>query len=154
MPSAPKIITTVPTLPTRAEDCNKGDCGRILVVGGSLGMAGAPCLAARASILTDPPPVTVVIATRERPAQLANCLASLERVDYPNFDVLVVDNDPESDETRHLVEAIGRRYPVRYLRERRRGRAKEADVSVFHLRDIMLVVDIDGGQLVSANDLV
>jgi len=81
----------------------------------------APCLAARANILTDPPPVTVVIATRERPAQLANCLASLERVDYPNFDVLVVDNDPESDETRRLVETVGRRYPVRYLRERRRG---------------------------------
>ena len=46
---APKIITTVPELPARADDCNKGDCGRILVVGGSQGMAGAPCMSARAA---------------------------------------------------------------------------------------------------------
>ncbi|HEX4218846.1 MAG TPA: glycosyltransferase [Acidimicrobiales bacterium] len=79
------------------------------------------CLSERAAVLADAPPVTVVIATRERPDQLARCLASVLDVEYPNFDVLVVDNDPESDETARRVEAIGRRAPVRYLRERRRG---------------------------------
>lgn len=39
----------VPPLPTRAHDANKGDCGKILVVGGSRGMAGAPCLASRSA---------------------------------------------------------------------------------------------------------
>ena len=80
-----------------------------------------PCLAARATVLADAPPVTVVIATRERPDQLAVCLASLLRVEYPNFDVLVVDNDSESDETERLVKEVARQSQVRYLSERRRG---------------------------------
>ncbi|HEY3324910.1 MAG TPA: NAD(P)H-hydrate dehydratase [Planctomycetota bacterium] len=42
-------VTTIPALPARAPDANKGDCGRVLIVGGSRGMAGAPCLAARAA---------------------------------------------------------------------------------------------------------
>jgi len=33
----------------RAPDANKGDVGKILVIGGCRGMAGAPCLAARAA---------------------------------------------------------------------------------------------------------
>jgi hydroxyethylthiazole kinase-like uncharacterized protein yjeF len=39
----------VPPFPVRARDANKGDCGRVLIVGGSRGMIGAPCLAARAA---------------------------------------------------------------------------------------------------------
>jgi hydroxyethylthiazole kinase-like uncharacterized protein yjeF len=42
-------ITRVPALPSRAADANKGDCGKVVIVGGSRGMAGAPCLAARAA---------------------------------------------------------------------------------------------------------
>src|SRR4051812_44532291 len=45
----PEIITQIPTMPPRASDANKGSCGRVLVVGGSRGMAGAPCLVARAA---------------------------------------------------------------------------------------------------------
>jgi len=40
-------ITNLPRLPVRAPDANKGDCGHVLIVGGSRSMAGAPCLAAR-----------------------------------------------------------------------------------------------------------
>src|SRR3954471_9178967 len=40
-------ITALPRLPSRANDANKGDFGRIVVIGGSRGMSGAPCLAAR-----------------------------------------------------------------------------------------------------------
>ena len=43
------LTGAVPALPTRASDTNKGDCGKIMVVGGSRGMAGAPCLASRAA---------------------------------------------------------------------------------------------------------
>jgi NAD(P)H-hydrate repair Nnr-like enzyme with NAD(P)H-hydrate dehydratase domain len=42
-------LAEIPSLPTRATDANKGDCGRVVVIGGSRGMAGAPCLAARAA---------------------------------------------------------------------------------------------------------
>jgi len=40
-------VTALPRLPARAPDANKGDCGRVLIVAGSRGMTGAPCLAAR-----------------------------------------------------------------------------------------------------------
>ncbi len=43
------IFSKPPALPKRAIDANKGSCGRVLVVGGSRGMAGAPCLTARAA---------------------------------------------------------------------------------------------------------
>lgn len=42
-----QFVTNVPRLPARAGDANKGDCGKIVIIGGSRGMAGAPCLAAR-----------------------------------------------------------------------------------------------------------
>jgi O-antigen biosynthesis protein len=40
----------------------------------------------------EPPSVTVVIPTRHNREQLSVCLPSLARTDYPNFDVLIVDN--------------------------------------------------------------
>jgi GT2 family glycosyltransferase len=68
------------------------------------------------------PPVTVVVATRERPGSLAACLDSLARLDYPDYEVVVVDNDPVSDDTATLIRH--RAEPsIRYARESRRGLA-------------------------------
>jgi len=65
---------------------------------------------------------TVVVATRDRPAALRQCLDSLLSQDYGPFDVVVVDNAPSSADTRDLVvgryESTGR---VRYVREDRAG---------------------------------
>lgn len=80
-----------------------------------------PCLRRRAELIGDAPPISVIVGTRERPDRLARCLDSLAAVDYPHFEVLVVDEDPETEATRRLVaRAPGR---VRYLRQRRRGRS-------------------------------
>ena len=74
--------------------------------------------AARAST----PSVTVVVATRERTGSLAACLDSLARLEYPNYEVVVVDNDPITDDTAKLVRH--RAEPgIRYAREDRRGLA-------------------------------
>ncbi len=65
------------------------------------------------------PPVTVAVCTRNRTAGLAVCLESLLRIDYPNFDVLVVDNAPSDDATQRLV---GDQFPsVRHVLEPRPG---------------------------------
>jgi ADP-dependent NAD(P)H-hydrate dehydratase len=50
--SAPtiEIVNSLPTLPPRAPDSNKGDFGRVLVVGGSRGMSGAAVLCASAAL--------------------------------------------------------------------------------------------------------
>jgi len=42
-------VATLPALPERPHDAHKGDFGRVLIVGGSPGMTGAPCLAAMAA---------------------------------------------------------------------------------------------------------
>ncbi len=65
-----------------------------------------------------PPPISVIVATRDRPASLESSLDSLLRQAYPRFDIVVVDNAPSSSATRDLVlgkyASSGR---VRYLRE-------------------------------------
>jgi GT2 family glycosyltransferase len=79
-----------------------------------------PCHRVRRRALARRPLVTVIIATRERPDSLHDCLYSVLGVDYPRVEVIVVDNDPVTTATQDLVaRCFGRR--VRYLREMRRG---------------------------------
>lgn len=60
-------------------------------------------------------PVSVVIATRDRPDQLDRCLNTVLALDYPCLEVIVVDNASSSSAT---LELLRRRYPsVRYVRE-------------------------------------
>lgn len=63
-----------------------------------------------------PPPVSVIVATRERPRSLARCLDSLLRLDYPNVEIIVVDNAASTTATAELVRG---RYGdlVRYIAE-------------------------------------
>ena len=65
------------------------------------------------------PLVTVAVCTRDRTADLALCLESVSRLDYPALDILVVDNAPSSDATERLVRST---YPaIRYVCEPRPG---------------------------------
>jgi O-antigen biosynthesis protein len=67
----------------------------------------------------DYPLVTVAVCTRDRPEDIDRCLAALVQLDYPQLDVLVVDNAPATEATKILVES---QYPtVRYVREPRPG---------------------------------
>src|SRR5436190_21749172 len=45
-----KEVLAVPQVPIRRADAHKGDFGRALIVGGSVGMSGAPMLAAEAAL--------------------------------------------------------------------------------------------------------
>lgn len=65
------------------------------------------------------PLVTVAVCTRDRPDDMKLCLSALSKLDYPNLEILVVDNAPTTDSTRNLVEG---NYPqVRYVCEPRPG---------------------------------
>ena len=65
------------------------------------------------------PLVTVAVCTHDRTSDLKLCLESLERLDYPALDVLVVDNSPPTNSTSELLATS---YPhFRYVREPRRG---------------------------------
>lgn len=67
--------------------------------------AGWPFLRDRQAALAEAPFVSVVICTRDRLDQLAACLRSVAKQEYPRFEVLVVDNAPAGDEVRALTGA-------------------------------------------------
>ena len=52
------------------------------------------------------PPISVVLCTRERPDDLRGALASLRALDYPDFEIVVVDNAPTSDGTARVVAEV------------------------------------------------
>ena len=90
-------------------------------LGDDLG-AGRPDPRSAAASAEAEPLVSVVIATRERPEQLARCLESVARLHYWNREVIVVDNAPETAATERLVrERFGSW--VTYVKEPRRGLA-------------------------------
>lgn len=67
------------------------------------------------------PSATIAICTRDRAADLARCLASLQLLPADGQEILVVDSAPSDDSTLRVVQ----QFPgVRYLREARRGLAK------------------------------
>jgi GT2 family glycosyltransferase len=63
------------------------------------------------------PTVTVVICTRDRADQLRGALTSVLAIDYPAFDVVVVDNAGSTDATRDLVVDEFADPRVRIIRE-------------------------------------
>ncbi|MFD8086690.1 glycosyltransferase family 2 protein [Kitasatospora sp. NPDC059722] len=105
-----------------------------------------PCLAARADTLLDAPLISVVVCTHDRAGMLRDCLDSVLRVDYPRFEVVVVDNAPHSEAAARLVRE---RYQgrVRYLREpiaglaraRNRGLAVAAGQLIAYVDDDIVV---------------
>jgi glycosyltransferase involved in cell wall biosynthesis len=71
---------------------------------GGLRLPGPPShLLGRAKTLRNAPPATVIICTRDRAEQLDSCLTAVLRQDYPDFDVIVVDNAPVSDAVADLI---------------------------------------------------
>lgn len=62
-------------------------------------------------------PVSVVVCTRNRTDYLKHCLQALLQLNYPVFEIIVVDNAPVDDETKNMVASL----PVLYVREDRPG---------------------------------
>ncbi|MCU7548282.1 glycosyltransferase [Chitinophagaceae bacterium LB-8] len=88
--------------------------------------------------------ISVVVCTRNRTAQLAQCLQTLLQLPYPNYEIIIVDNAPSNDDTQQLVA----NFPVHYVREncpgldwaRNRGIA-EAKYPIIAFTDDDVIVD-------------
>jgi GT2 family glycosyltransferase len=81
-----------------------------------------PFLLSRSAALADAPSISVIVCTRDRPAQLEKCLERLGHLAYPRFEVVVVDNAPTSDAVQIIVESYaGASTKFRYCRETRPG---------------------------------
>src|SRR5690242_14893762 len=54
-----------------------------------------------------PRPCTVVICTRDRTEALERCLGAISALDYPSFDVLIVDNGSAGQASREVAARWG-----------------------------------------------
>lgn len=70
--AALRRVRSIPRLPARRRDAHKGDFGRVLIIGGSRGMVGAPSLAANAALRSGAGLVTVAC-----PASIQLAVATL-----------------------------------------------------------------------------
>ncbi|RAU82365.1 glycosyltransferase [Pontibacter arcticus] len=61
--------------------------------------------------------ISVIVCTRNRTQFLARCLDTLFTLEYPTFEIIVVDNAPSNNDTLELTTGM----PVRYVREDRPG---------------------------------
>jgi len=52
------------------------------------------------------PAISVVICTRDRPRHLQAALTSVLALDYPDFEVVVIDNGPASGLTRAVIDSV------------------------------------------------
>lgn len=97
-----EIVYGVPRLPPRETEGHKGDYGRVLIIGGSAGMIGAPALAGLAALRGGAGLVTLAIPASIQPhtATLCPCATSIPLPE--THDRLI---DPEA--ARGLFESMG-----------------------------------------------
>jgi GT2 family glycosyltransferase len=76
------------------------------------------------------PPVTVAICTRDRAKTLEGCLAQLKQLDYPDYDIMVVDNSAHPVPTRAVAERAG----VGYVRVPIAGLSRARNAALKHAR--------------------
>jgi GT2 family glycosyltransferase len=70
----------------------------------------------------------VIIPTRDRPQDLLRCLRSVAALDYPDFEVIVVDQS-HSDEGQKLAEGLNDPR-IRVIRTTTTGRARGANIGI------------------------
>ena len=89
------------------------------------------------------PRCSVVVCTRDRGEQLQRCLRSLARLEYSNFEVVVVDNAPGQPAER-IAAQFGARYllePVPGLSRARNLGARASDAEILAFLDDDAVAD-------------
>jgi GT2 family glycosyltransferase len=88
----------------------------------ALPASGIPVAGALADEPAELPFISVVVCTRNRPESVLVTLRRLVSMRYPSFEVVVVDNAPDSDATREgIAREFGADARVRYVREPRPG---------------------------------
>jgi GT2 family glycosyltransferase len=78
----------------------------------------AQCIEKRERFFADAPLVSIIIPTHDRPERIPTCLASLQALHYPQFEIIIVDNAPSTSATADFIRQTYRDVPqVRYVRE-------------------------------------
>lgn len=86
------------------------------------------------------PPATVVLATKDRPADLRRAIGSIQALDYPALSILVIDQS----ETSVVSQAeLSGRHPVRLLLQPGKGKSRALNLALHETADEMLLFTDD-----------
>jgi GT2 family glycosyltransferase len=107
------------------------------------------CQVAREHMLEDAPFISVIVPTHQRATQVRACIQGLLKLDYPSYEILIVDNAPTSTETCEIVSQWQLQAPhLRYICEESPGSScarnrgiKEARGELLAFIDDDVVVD-------------
>jgi O-antigen biosynthesis protein len=78
--------------------------------------------AQRNHLMSGAPKISVVVCTRDRPARVVECVRRLSTLDYPSFEIVVVDNAPQEPEAVPSgLATITAAVPLRYMIEAHGG---------------------------------
>jgi O-antigen biosynthesis protein len=111
---------------------------------GPEGLRAARCTRPIGNSPTGRPFITVVVPTKDRPAQLARCLTTLLAMDYPSYEVLVVDSAPSGFDGKDVVDAMQPASRLHYLVEPRPGSSRARNLGLAQARgDIIAFTDDD-----------
>jgi glycosyltransferase involved in cell wall biosynthesis len=91
------------------------------------------------------PFASVVICTRDCAESLERCLTSVVALDYPNFEIIVIDNAPQTDDTKRVVEKFkARGVELRYVLEPTPGLSVARNTALQHVNgEIIACLDDD-----------
>jgi O-antigen biosynthesis protein len=83
------------------------------------------CIRDRRTFLETAPRLSVLIPSRERPERLRRCIDSILSCEYPmdRVTLVIVDNAPETNANRRLVDTYSEHADIRYMREDATGSA-------------------------------
>lgn len=102
------------------------------------------CIEEREAFLKTAPFASVVISTRDRPDRLRRCLLSLLTLEYPDYEVIVVDNAPITSATADLIALeYANEAKIRYIREDRPGLSAGRNRGIVEARGKIVAVTDD-----------
>jgi ADP-dependent NAD(P)H-hydrate dehydratase len=133
-------VTEIPKLPERPPDTHKGDVGRVLIVGGSLGMSGAAAIAGTSALRSGAGLVRVAV-----PKSILPIVASIE----PCYTTLPLPEDENgcmsSDAVGIVLEQASQNDVVAFGPGAGLGRGVTGVLSeLINQENLRLVVDADG----------
>jgi GT2 family glycosyltransferase len=90
------------------------------------------------------PAVSVVVATHRRPAQAIDCITALLATEYPNLELLIVNNAPEDGDTATLRQAFANEARLTVLDEPIKGTSRARNTGIAAATgDIIAMTDDD-----------
>ena len=116
-----------------------------LDVTGLPSMCTLKCVEEDEAFLWTAPFASVVLSTRDRSDRLARCLSSLLTLQYPSYEVIVVDNAPSTSATADFIQQRYADEPkIRYIREDHPGLSAGRNRGIAEARgDIIAFTDDD-----------